>query len=537
MIRGNPNPARTLSLQRTAALGDALCATVVADRLIDLGWSVEYVSHPHCHCLLRLHPRLASVRAPGGPVAINLDGAYEQDPTRRRKHFHEMFFAAAQRQVTRLGIQLGAPRNCRPQLCLPPSRSAAAAARLSAYPRPWVLICPRSNSYAARTVPDGIWQAAAREIKGTCFWLGMHPGPEGIVDLNCRHFDLVLDLLGAGDLLLTVDTGPLHVAAAFNKPCVVINQSSFAEHHLNDQNDFETIQPDLDCLDCQKNLCPKSTHLPPCQQMPVDRIVSAANARTSLLARESVSAVVAIYQPEIQTLNRCLAAVLPQVDEVVVTAEGNSIVPKGMIADPKLRVVQTPRRAIGYGRNANFGARHTRGKYLLLLNDDVFLDPEAVGHLVSEARAGAAAVGHLLRYPSGQIYHAGKVRSPGVRGWGHIDHRQYHPSWKEAQDVENLCGASVLVTRDYFYRIGGFDEDYFIYAEDDDFMLRLRRAGGRLRYTPHATGIHLEGQSTRKLGQPNEHIQHGNAVFHRKWGAYLDWNLQRVPGNFDYLWQ
>jgi GT2 family glycosyltransferase len=305
--------------------------------------------------------------------------------------------------------------------------------------------------------------------------------------------------------------------------------------HLNDQNDFVCVSPPLDCLNCQKNLCHINQHIPPCQNIDPSLISAAALARLRSLQTEDVSAIVAIYQPEVQTLNRCLESLLGQVQEIVVCAEGNSVIPSNARKDPKIRYVQKNLRKIGYGRNTNNGARHSNGRYLLLINDDVFLDEGAVERMREQMQPGVAVVSNLLRYPNGQIYHAGKVRSPGVRGWGHIDHRQWHPSIKEACDMENTCGACVLVRREAFYQIGGFDEDYFIYAEDDDFMLRMRKAGWRLRYTPHSTGIHMEGQSTQKIGQPNEHIQQANQIFTIKWGAYLDHNLHRVPGSFDYL--
>lgn len=524
-----------LVVRRTAAIGDALCATVVADRLMDLGFEVDYQSHAACHCVLRLHPRLRSVTEPRQLCHVDLDNAYEHNPSRRSLHFHDMFFEAAQRQLKPRGILLGGPSNCRPRLLRPENRAQAMAARLAGRPKPWVIICPRSDSFNVRQVPDGVWTEAAQQIQGTCFWIGRHPGPPNIVDLNCRHFDTVIEALSVSDLLASVDTGPLHVAAAFGVPIVAIEQSSSPQLHLNDQNDFVTIAPPLNCLNCQKNLCHINQSIPPCQNVDPGLIARAVNARLHTTTTEDVSAVVAIYQPEVQTLNRCLGSLLGQVQEIIVTGEGNSIVPSGARQDPKIRYVQKPLRRIGYGRNANFGARHANGKYLLLVNDDVFLDEGCVERMKAELHEGVGAVSAFLRYPSGEIYHAGKVRSPGVRGWGHIDHRQYHPTFKEPMDMENMCGALTLVRREAFYQIGGFDEDFFLYAEDDAFMLSLRKAGWRLRYTPHATGIHMEGQSTSKLGQPNEYIHQANRIFHEKWGAYLDHNLQRIPGNFDYV--
>lgn len=522
-------------IHRNAAIGDTLCATVVADRLMDLGFEVTMSTHPAIHCVLRRHPRIHSIIEPNGFAHINLDGAYENDPYRRQKHFHTMFFEQAQGQLARYQIDLGGPFNCKPRLVMPEQDLSAVRSAFSKYPRPWVMVCPRSDTYNVRQVPDGIWQDAAKSINATVFWIGRHPGPPGLVDLHAREFDNVLKWIAAADLLVSVDTGPLHVGAAFGVPCVAISQSSSPELHLSDQCDYVAVAPQLNCLNCQLNVCPVNAALPPCQQVDPKLIADWVNARLLARLSENVSAIVPIYQPEVETLNKCLNAVIPQVSEVIVTAEGNSAIPSGILQHPKVKVVRKMHRGVGYGRNFNFGARHSNGKYLLALNDDVFLDPGAVDNMKKEMTSGVGLVANLLRYPDGTIYHAGKLRDPGVRGWGHIDLRQRDPSIKEPCDMENVCGACNLVRREAFYGINGFDERFFIYAEDDDFCLRMRKAGWRIRYTPHSSGVHMEHQSTSKLGDITTVVNNANALFGSLWGEYFDWNRDRVPGNFDYM--
>lgn len=522
-------------IRRTSAIGDSLSSTVVADRLIQMGFEVDFQTHPANHCVLRRHPRISKVSEPNAFCHVDLDGAYERDPQRRLKHFHTMFFEAAQRQLMSRGIDLGHPLNCTPSLRMPPCDREAARARLSAYPHPWVFVCPRSDSYNVRQVPDGIWSAAAAKMKGTKFWIGRHPGPPNFVDLKLQHFDTVVAYLSVADLMVSVDTGPLHVAAAFGIPIVALGQSSSPELHLSDQRDFITIEPKLQCLNCQANLCPINQWTPPCQQFDPDFIASWVNAKLNIYDTDNVSAVIAIYQPNEGTLNHCLRDVLPQVQEVIVTAEAKSTIPPGANHDSKIRYVRKPMAGIGYGRNANFGARNSTGKYLLLMNDDVFLDPGAVERMLVEIKKpGVGMVANLLRYPEGTIYHAGKRRSPGVRGWGHIDYRQVDCTTKEPTEMENVCMACCLVRREVFYQIKGFDEDFFIYAEDDDFCLRLRRAGWKIVFTPHSTGIHMEHQSTQKLDSISELVRRANGLFGQKWGKYLDHNANRIPGTFDY---
>ena len=541
---GNPASMRLDSesvspiiIRRTAAIGDALCATVVADRLNQMGYEVEFQSHPNIHCVLRRHRGLFNVSNPSGFCHVDLDGAYETDPARRSKHFHQMFFEAANRQLLARGLQIGEARNCRPRIVVRENEMAAARSRFSSFPRPWVFICPRSDSYACRQVPNGIWQSAAESIRGTKFWTGRHPGPPGIIDLGNQHFDNVIVWLSVADILVTVDTGPMHVGAALGIPMVVVSQSSSPDLHLNDQNDFIGITPSgLDCLNCQRNLCPINAHMPPCQNIEPHLIAQWTNAKLAGAESDDVSAIIPIYQPELKTLNRCLEQVLPQVSEVIVTAETNSRLPEGAMKHPKIRYVRKAAAGIGFGGNVNYGVRHSTGGHLLILNDDVFLDPGAVDAMKREMVAGVGMVSQLLRYPDGTIYHAGKFRSPGMRGWGHIDHKKHIPTIKEPVEMENMNLASCLVRRRAFYDARCFDENFRpAYAEDDDLCLSMRRVGWRLIYTPHASGIHMEHQSTKKLGNIMDIVKNSNSEFGKKWSRYLDHNANRVPGTFDYL--
>jgi GT2 family glycosyltransferase len=525
---------QSIIIRRTAAIGDVLCSTVVADKLIDQGFSVSYQAHPAMHCVLRRHPKISDIAEPNGYAHVNLDQSYERDPQRRIKHFHQMFMETAGQQLLARGVTVGPPLNCCPSIRMRPNDVGAMRQRFEQYPKPWIMVCPRSDSYNVRQVPDGIWDSAAQKINGTKFWLGRHPAPPHFVDLHCQHFDTVMSYISVADVMVSVDTGPLHVAAALGIPIVALGQSSSPELHLSDQRDFITIEPKLDCLNCQSNYCPVNQFMPPCQHFDPDFIAAWVNAKLRILDTENVAAIVAVYQPDAGTLNQCLEKLLPQVQEIVVTAEANSRVPPEAIRNEKIRYVRKPMARIGYGRNVNFGARQSTGKYLLLCNDDVFLNPGAVEAMKREMVGNVGMVANLLRYPEGTIYHAGKVRQPGVRGWGHIDHRMVDPTIREATEMENVCGACVLVRRKAFYEIKGFDEDFFIYAEDDDFALRLRRAGYRIIYTPHSTGIHMEHQSTRKLDSIHELVKKANGLFGQKWGRYFDHNSNRIPGTFDY---
>jgi GT2 family glycosyltransferase len=532
---GNAISDQSVIVRRSAALGDCLAATCVTDKLIEQGYSVTFQAHPGVHCLLRrLRNKVAITDTNGDFVHVNLDNAYENDPQRRMKHFSQMFLDKANDQLRARNIHLGLPYNCKPHMSVTQQEKASALNRFKDFPRPWVFICPRSNTYNVRQVSDGTWQQAASLIQGTKFWLGNHgPAPAGIVDLGVRHLDNLIVWLSVADLLVSVDTGPMHIAAAMGIPVVVVFQSSNPDLHLNDQNDFIAVAPRLNCLGCMQHICPIHQHIPPCQAIEPDLIAQWANARLRSKFGNDVSAVVAVYKPEASMLNRCLESILPQVSEIIVVKDAFGTFPEGALQNPKIRYVVKGISDIGYGRKVMYGTRFTNGKWILHCNDDAYLEPDCVSKLLSVTKLDTGIVTPLLRYPEDRtIYHAGKVRSFGARGWGHIDHHKHLPTFTDITELENTCGCVILIRRQAFYDIDGFDENYYCYAEDDHMSLAIRQAGYKILFHPGALGWHSEHASTKKTPDIIQVMNRSNAYFGKRWGWYFDLNANTIPGKF-----
>lgn len=531
-----PSSLSKISVRRMAAIGDVLASTVVADKLADLGYGVSWQSNPIIHPILRRQGRIESISGQQAFTHVNLDGYYENHPMRRQRHFSDLFMEKANTDLSRFGIQLGPPINCLPHLSISDSERELVRAKFSPYPKPHVFFCPRSDWYACRQVPDFIWEEAAKTIVGTKFWIGRLPAPKGFVDLKATELDTLIVWISAADLMVSVDTGPMHIAAALGIPIVGLCQASSPELHLSDQRDFITIYPPgLDCLNCQKNQCPKDIHLPPCQRFDPQAIAHAVNQKLNALTHDGVSAVIPIYRPELDVLNRCLDCLLPQVDEIVVAMEGKSILPQGARTHPKIRYFQKAHQGVGFGRNVNFGVRHSNHRWVLIINDDVFLPQNAVAELRKRALNGVGMVVHQLRYPDGLIYPVAMKRQPGARDWYHVDYRAQHSSITDDIELETCCGASELIRRDLFYQIGGYDEGFFMYCEDNDLALRLRQVGSKVLFTPHVCGTHINGASSKKLGIPQQQmIQESGRRFHAKWDRYLKHNQYNAIGNFNY---
>jgi GT2 family glycosyltransferase len=150
----------------------------------------------------------------------------------------------------------------------------------------------------------------------------------------------------------------------------------------------------------------------------------------------------------------------------------------------------------------NYAARASTGKYLLFLNNDTeVVSPDWMAAMVEQAqRPAIGAVGALLLYPDRTIQHAGAVIGVGgVAGHSHkyfsADAPGYFNIVKAVSNYSAVTAACMMVRRDAFEEVGGFDEELAVAFNDIDFCLKLRSAGYRNVYLPHAILVHFESKS------------------------------------------
>jgi GT2 family glycosyltransferase len=185
-----------------------------------------------------------------------------------------------------------------------------------------------------------------------------------------------------------------------------------------------------------------------------------------------------------------------------------------------------------YARINNIGVRAANYPYLLFLNNDVFVqDNSWLRILLNEALADpkTGAVGAKLLYPDGGVQHAGVVL--GIGGVGDHAFRGlpaqapgYMGHAITAREVSAVTAACVLVRRQAFDAVGGFDEaELGIAFNDIDLCLKLRTAGHRIIFNPDAVAEHHESMSrgddfnTEKLAR----FMRENAVMTERWRHLL----------------
>ncbi len=172
-----------------------------------------------------------------------------------------------------------------------------------------------------------------------------------------------------------------------------------------------------------------------------------------------------------------------------------------------------------YSRANNLGAKYARGDFLLFLNNDVeAIEPDWLNEMVQWAeRPQVGVVGAKLLYPNRLIQHAGIVL--GMEGHGsHIfsgmDERSSGPfgSVEWYRNYLAVTGACMLMRKEVFVSIGGFDETYELVFGDVEICVRAVEQGYRVVYNPFARLIHHEGK-TRGRQMISSDIQKAFARF------------------------
>lgn len=157
---------------------------------------------------------------------------------------------------------------------------------------------------------------------------------------------------------------------------------------------------------------------------------------------------------------------------------------------------------VGFARACNQGLRTSRGRYALLLNPDTRVVPGALEALVAfmDAHPEAGAAGPALLNPDGSLQPSGG-EFPSLRQLLAIhpivagllpapEHPLRRRDFSEVAEVDEVSGACMIVRRAAIDEVGLLDENFFLYFEDLDWCLRLKRAGWRVYHLPEARVIH-----------------------------------------------
>jgi N-acetylglucosaminyl-diphospho-decaprenol L-rhamnosyltransferase len=215
----------------------------------------------------------------------------------------------------------------------------------------------------------------------------------------------------------------------------------------------------------------------------------------------SVAAVVVTHGPE-AALDRCLQALGPQVDDLVIVA--NPPAPQ-----TNARTIVNDRDR-GFSANANQGIAATSAPFVVVANPDTEPEPGAVSVLTrfAEAHPRAGVIGPRLVFPDGRPQSSRRRfptisgtlvrRTPLRRVLGRTQRAHYGLDDEPAAPVQAdwLLGAFLFLRREMLEELGGFDERFRLYGEDIDLAYRAAKAGWERWYVPEAVVLHAHAAVT-----------------------------------------
>lgn len=170
---------------------------------------------------------------------------------------------------------------------------------------------------------------------------------------------------------------------------------------------------------------------------------------------------------------------------------------------------------LGFSKANNLGLKIAEGKFLLLLNPDTIVQEDTFEKLIQffNENQDAGMVGCKILNPDGTLQLACRRSFPGpwtsfckVSGLSSLFPKsklfaRYNLTYMDenrSYEVDAISGSFMMVRREVFEKIGGLDEQFFMYGEDLDWCYRVQKSGWKVYYVHNTTIIHYKGESTKR---------------------------------------
>ena len=211
------------------------------------------------------------------------------------------------------------------------------------------------------------------------------------------------------------------------------------------------------------------------------------------------------------------------------------------------------KKNLGYGRANNQGLKMCHGKYVLFLNSDIAVNNNCLDEMFEfmESHPGVGASACKLTYPDGSLQHSCRqfpsfkvffLMLLGLRAvfpkmrifreylmldWDHADLRE----------VDQIMGSFMFVRKEVLARIGSFDERYWMYFEEVDLCLRIKRAGWKIVHYPYASAIHYLSKSSEQWSETKRTVEFNKSLlkYFRKNGKWHEYYILTILSKIRYL--
>ncbi len=185
--------------------------------------------------------------------------------------------------------------------------------------------------------------------------------------------------------------------------------------------------------------------------------------------------------------------------------------PEDNLKYPKVKIINNPER-LGFGANNNQGMKIAHGDKILLLNSDCFVQPDTLAkcyslpydvvgcRLTTAKDATLPSTGYFptLRRVAQMMAFVDNL--PVVRKFIDTIHIRDVSRLEKPQEVDWVQGAFVMLSRQVYKKVGGFDENFHMYGEEIEWQYRIKKAGFSVWYYPQTSAVHLERMSVKSQG-------------------------------------
>lgn len=204
---------------------------------------------------------------------------------------------------------------------------------------------------------------------------------------------------------------------------------------------------------------------------------------------------------------------------------------------PEVKIIQN-KQPLGFGNNNNIGTKEAKGKYIAIINPDIEFIDNAIDNIVvwMEQHSGEyGIVGPKLLNPNRTVqYSVRRFMTPKTFFFRFItkgndstnaskvgDYLCRDIDMDKTQPVNWIIGAAMFCTREFYEQLGGFDEDYFLYVEDEDMCLRSWKLGKPVFFVSDIVVVHNHLRASSKVGK--KMLMHFKSfmIFFRKHGGHI----------------
>jgi GT2 family glycosyltransferase len=203
-------------------------------------------------------------------------------------------------------------------------------------------------------------------------------------------------------------------------------------------------------------------------------------------------------------------------------------------------IVLRNERNLGFAAANNQAFSVAKGRHVLLLNNDTLVLPEALQESVRylDRDSTCGALGCRVEFPDRsfqtscyqfndllELFMLRILPLGSVKGERFNIGRYWGKQFQTPTSVDVVAGCFLMVRREVIKAVGGFDEDFFMYGEDEEWCSRIKKAGWKIIYFPKVTIIHIHRYSSSKARKAHRVVECMSPVLvlHKRRGAIVAW--------------